>query len=97
MILERKFTEEEIEDLLSNESVYDEDGNELFVVVQKELYDHDTEKNSTTFDIVIKDCSTEKFYKTRLSESQWYLQAEYNCKADWFEVNRVQVTTWRYE
>jgi hypothetical protein len=98
MILEKKFTKEEINYILHDGGLYSEDDEiELFRVVKKKLYDHDTEKGSVTFDVVIKEIATKKFYKARLTESQWYLQDEYNAKEVWTEVKRVKKVKYRYE
>ena len=98
MILDRKFTEEEIHDLMYDGAVTtEEDDNLIFEVVKEDIVDFDTEKSSTTIEYVIKECATNKYYKARLTQSQWYLQDEYNCKEVWVEVKPKKIVTEVYE
>ncbi len=94
--LERKFTEKEISSIMHNGGIYDESGNEIFSRVHESIISHDVEKNSSYVEFVIEDCSTGKFYRTELLDSQWYKQDEYNAAQPWYEVTRVEVKHYEY-
>ncbi len=98
MVLDRVFTEEEIQDLMHFGTVTTEEDDEpIFEVVKEDVVDFDTEKSAITIEYVIKECATNKHYKARLKQSQWYLQDEYNCKEIWVEVKPKKIITEVYE
>lgn len=97
MVLDRVFTEEEMNDIMFDGAVYDEDEVQLFEVVSETFIDSNNEKGSVTKDYVIKDCINNKHYKARLSESPWIYQTEANCEVMWEEVFPKKIITEVYE
>jgi len=97
MVLDRVFTKEEINDIMYNGEVRDGEDNLLFEGVKEKIKSFDREKNSTSIEYVIKECSTGKYYMANLCQSSWYLQDEYNCKEIWQEVKRKKVVKYKYE
>lgn len=92
MKLERKFTEEEIGEIMYCGGVSDEEGNSIFITIEKECVDNDTEKNSAKFNVIIQEVSTGRFFETELGQSQWYKQGEHNASQEWFEVFPKTIT-----
>lgn len=79
------FTKKQVQELMYEGILYDKDEeNEdtediLYEVVQEKLYSSDQEKNSTTYEYIIKENFSNKFYKTYWSKSPWIGQEEYNA------------------
>jgi len=96
MKLKRKFTVREVEDILLEDGIWDDD-NQLFDVVHKEVIETDIEKSSVTYEVVIQDLTTKKYYRAELGKSQWYAQAEYNAKQEWNEVKKSRKTITIYK
>jgi hypothetical protein len=96
MELKRKFTSQEVQDILFEEGIWDGD-NQLFDVVYKEVIETDIEKSSVTYEVVIQDLSTKKFYRAELGKSQWYGQTKYNANQKWSEVKEKRKTITIYE
>ena len=79
-------TEEQVDDILNEEHIYDNNDVLLYEVCNMEQISFDRGKGSVTYKVVIKEISTNKYYQALLKQSEWYLQSEYNHKEDWIEV-----------
>lgn len=90
-------TEEQVNDLLYENSVLDENEEESFQFISKKFYRNDTEKSHVDYTVVIKDCKSGKFYKAILGESPWYLQEESNANQEWTEVKPKRRVKTDYE
>ncbi len=96
-VLKRKFTEEEINSIIYEDGLDDEDQNPIFETVHQEMIYADTEKSSTTWEIVIKDLNTGVFYKAELGKSPWIGQDKANTEKKWTEVKPKKRTITVYE
>ncbi len=95
--LKRKFTVQEVSSILYEDGLDDEDEKPIFETVYKEIVYTDLEKGSITYEVVIKEIATGKFYSTELGKSQWYDQEKHNAKQDWHEVKEKKKTITYYE
>ena len=73
-------TEEQVDDILNEENIYDNNDVLLYEVCNMEQISFDRGKGSVTYKVVIKEISTNKYYQALLKQS------EYNHKEDWIEV-----------
>lgn len=98
MILDRKFTEEEISDIMHMGGICDDDSDEyIYTLEDSHFVSADREHGSYTKSYVIKDCSTGKLYMADLTTSDWHLQDEINADAPWYEVVREEVISYKYK
>lgn len=79
-------TEEQVNDLLYENNVYNENDEILFAFIEKKYRSHDREKSIVSFLVTIRDVKTGIKYRAELSESSWYLQEEYNAKKTWEKI-----------
>jgi hypothetical protein len=97
-VLNRVFTEEEINDIMHCGVVCDENTDDpIYKKVDEKYLDSDTEKGSVTKYYIIEDCATGKLYKAKLTSSQWWEQGKYNAQEPWGEVFRKEKTIYEYE
>lgn len=97
-VLDRKFTEEEISEIMYMGGICDEDSDEyIFELVDTQFSSYDSEHGSCTKSYVIKECSTGKLYKADLTLSDWCKQDEHNANEPWIEVTRKEVISYQYD
>lgn len=85
--LQRKFTEQELNDIMYEEGVYTDDNETVFEVVSEKIISFDKEKNTVYREFIIKEIATGKFYKAELIDSPWIGMDDYNLNVEWVEVS----------
>jgi len=88
-----KFTEEQLEQLTWEGSIWDKNEKELFKVVESNLHDYDLEKSYITNRVVILDIENNKFYIGNLMKNYYHK----NNNVKWKEVFPYQETITTYK
>lgn len=91
-----KFTVEQIKELKLENCICDENGEVLYDIVDEIWESFDQEKNSTTFQVIIRDIKARQYYRTYWSQSDWYLQDQHNAEQPLKRVYRKKETTYYY-
>lgn len=92
-----KFTVKQIDSLFEESLIHDENGNVLFELVDEQFVSFNQEKGLSYSNYVVKEVSTNKFWKGELRDSEYGRNNEYNSNVIWEEVTPIKIETIIYE